>query len=137
MRARIAVDAATGCHVWTGWKIPTGYGRIDVRINGRSLKYPAHRVAYELAKDPIPSGLQIDHLCRNRACCNPDHMEVVTAAENARRAVAIRTGGNVSELHCARGHLRSRSPSGKLVCLPCRAMLNRLYRRGLSAKVAA
>lgn len=57
----------------------------------------AHRKSYEILVGPIPGGLTIDHLCRNRACINPAHMEPVTNAENTRRAAALRT-------HCIKGH---------------------------------
>lgn len=74
----------------------------------------AHRVAYEQAKGPIPTGLQIDHLCRNRACVNPDHLEAVTQGENVRRAVPDR---------CINGHDLNDNPyryHGKRMCRPCR-----------------
>lgn len=66
-----------GCHIWVGSRLPRGYGRF-----GREY---AHRFGYELAKGPIPEGLQIDHLCRNTSCVNPDHLEAVTPLENNRR----------------------------------------------------
>ena len=65
--------------------VGTGHGRYG------------HRDAYEAAKGPIPDGLEIDHLCRNRACINPDHLEAVTHRENVRRAMVLVTG-------CAQGH---------------------------------
>lgn len=79
--ARIEVDAS-GCWIYTGCIAPVGYGQIG---SGGVVLY-THRVSYELHEGPIPNGLHIDHLCRNRACCNPEHLEPVTQAENNRRA---------------------------------------------------
>ncbi len=69
-----------GCWLWPGW-LCHGYG--EVSIKGR--KQRAHRWAYELLVGPIPTGLHIDHLCRNRACVNPAHLEPVTNFENTLR----------------------------------------------------
>ena len=73
------------CWEWTGKRSPEGYGRI---YSGGSMVY-AHRLSYESSTAPIPDGLEIDHLCRNRACVNPAHLEPVTHAENQRR-IALR-----------------------------------------------
>jgi hypothetical protein len=69
--------AEDGCWEWTRGHLPAGYGQL-----GRCY---THRIAYELAHGPIPEGLEIDHLCRNRGCCNPDHLEAVTHHENTLR----------------------------------------------------
>lgn len=74
-----------GCLVWTGLA-RRGYGQL--RVGGRKLA--THRIAYALFVAPIGEALTVDHLCRNRACFNPLHMELVTAAENTRRARAHR-----------------------------------------------
>lgn len=71
-----------GCWIWNGSRYTNGYG--SFYFNGGPK--PAHRVAYTLLRGPIPDGMTIDHLCRTPLCVNPSHMEIVTRAENARRA---------------------------------------------------
>jgi hypothetical protein len=83
-----------GCWEWTGSRKQSGYGNfyVDGKIE------IAHRVLYELMVGEIPEDLVMDHLCRNRGCVRPDHLEPVTHAENMRRAgealVACRNGGH-------------------------------------------
>lgn len=88
----------SGCIEWVGGKTLGGYGAFTVETGHRSsVKAMAHRWAYENYVGPIPEGYDIDHLCRNRACVNPDHLEPVTRAENVRRAAALKT-------ECPAGH---------------------------------
>ena len=93
-----AVNSETGCWDWTGYKNPSGYGRFRVR----SGKILAHRFAYQHFVRPIPSGLVIDHLCRNPGCVNPSHMEPVTQRENQMRGLRNQHAGKT---HCQEGHL--------------------------------
>lgn len=75
------IDAATGCWVWNRTIAENGYGRIY--ISGKSVV--AHRYVFERERGPIPEGMVLDHLCRNRRCVNPDHLESVEQVLNVRR----------------------------------------------------
>lgn len=73
------------CIVWTGARALTGYGKFSRGIAPNARRYNAHRFAY--ASRHGDTALEIDHLCRNRSCVNPDHLEAVTRLENVRRAM--------------------------------------------------
>src|SRR5436190_5807752 len=90
----------SGCWLWTGTKAH-GYGYFTERPGG--FHYRAHRWAYEYLIGPIPSHLQIDHLCRVRHCVNPLHMEPVTAQVNQHRSNSV-SGISARKTHCLRGH---------------------------------
>ena len=97
--------AADGCIVWAGALDSKGYGRVYVgtRLDGRAQTRFAHRVAWELANGPVPDGLPLDHLCRNRACINVAHLEPVTHRVNILRGVGI-TAVNAAKTACISGH---------------------------------
>jgi hypothetical protein len=98
----LEADPATGCVNFTGCINALGYGQIGSGGKRGAWVY-AHRLGYELAKGPIPDGLVIDHLCRNRRCCNPDHLEVVTRGENVLRGMGASVR-NAGKTHCPQGH---------------------------------
>lgn len=104
------VTQAGDCWEWNAYRTPNGYGRF--MDQGRCLY--AHRVAYEFMVGPIPVGLQLDHLCRNRSCCNPAHLDPVPPAVNTQR------GERATATHCPQGHpYGTRPENGKRACRAC------------------
>ena len=90
------VDGAGDCWVWLGAVNDRGYGEFSIR----SRRVKAHRWAYEYLRSEIPDGLELDHLCRNRACVNPWHLEPVDHRENVVRAY----GARPPRTACSNGH---------------------------------
>lgn len=112
---------SNGCWDWVGTKHPGGYGQF--RRHGRMQR--AHRVLYEDIVGKIPDGLTLDHLCRNRGCVNPAHMEPVTRRENILRGDGAGVRGS-RRTHCPRGHalggdnlVRCELKRGKRKCRTC------------------
>ena len=84
------VEKTPTCWLWRGGLHGHGYGQ--VRWDGRRQK--AHRVSYQMFNGPIPDGLELDHLCRTRACVRPDHLEAVTHRTNCLRGSRVRIHGS-------------------------------------------
>mgnify|MGYP001562260252 FL=1 len=87
-----------GCWEWTGAFRRNGYGRY-----GGQPSVLAHRAVYEALVGPIPEGMQLDHLCKNRSCVNPAHLEPVTPKENILRGAGF-AAQNAQMTHCIHGH---------------------------------
>jgi hypothetical protein len=123
--AKVEVHQPAACWEWTGRMGDQGYGIFGYR----ETVFNPHRVAYTLLIEPIPDGMVIDHLCRNRRCVNPDHLQVVSHEENTRRGfapnhVVSRTGV------CRRGHtdFRPRYDGDGFYCFSCAAAAKARYK---------
>lgn len=119
---RFNKNPITGCWDWDTPSKSDGYG--TMWVDGKAEK--AHRFAYELLAGPIPEGLTIDHLCRNRGCVNPKHLEPVTLLINMRRGDCISTK-NAAKTHCPHGHQYNTentyvSPRGGRTCRTCKRL---------------
>lgn len=94
------VDKTPTCWLWIGAIGSGGYGNFYISNVGRKIRTTlAHHWAYEQLIGPVPEGLDLDHLCRNRACVNPAHLEPVTRSTNLRRGV-----GTAGRTECPQGH---------------------------------
>lgn len=135
------VATETGCWEWTGGHfVSTGYASFNLkRDDGIWRPQPAHRVAYELLHGSIPEGLEIDHLCRNRGCVNPGHLEAVTRRENIRRSFGP-SGINARKTHCSKGHPydaeNTRVRRGKRECIECYRAMDRARQKTEKRRVA-
>lgn len=85
IKSNVEIDPVTGCHIWQGSHSGNGRGGGYPRMSLDGQTVAVHRVMYVNANGYVPSKKQIDHVCRNRMCVNPAHLEMVTHKENQRR----------------------------------------------------
>jgi hypothetical protein len=108
------------CHVFRYSKNTYGYGRFTINHKNHFV----HRWVWELENGPIPAGMEIDHMCRNRACCNIDHLRLVTRAVNTLENSVSFSAINKAKTHCINGH-------------PFNEENTRMYRGGRSCRTCA
>ena len=110
--AKVQPCPMSGCWLWTGATMPNGYGVFGGGTRASKWTALSHRHAFVTLVGEIPVGLELDHLCRTRCCCNPAHLEPVTRAVNmARSPLTPHARKNV--MTCKRGHLFSDTNSRK------------------------
>lgn len=124
---RGSIITAEGCCMWMGHVSTGGYG--STKFRGRSIS--AHLLSYNVSIGPVLGGLELDHLCRNRRCWNPDHLEPVTHLVNVRRGLM---GRQREKTHCIHGHLLNGEnllirSNGTRACKTCRLTRLRAYNR--------
>jgi hypothetical protein len=107
IKSRIKISA-NGC--WIGINRPNDQGYVYVQINGKHHKL--HRLSYVAFKGEIPKGMELDHLCRNRNCANPEHLEAVTHTENLNRS-PVQKG---KKQYCKRGHILTNNNIYYYIC---------------------
>lgn len=128
---RVEKEGHDGCWKWIGAMWAKGYGRFT--LPGTQRRIGAHVWGYERYVGPVPEGLELDHLCSNRWCVNPSHLEPVTHLENVRRGRACENGAhNAAKTHCPQGHeytpentyIRPDRPFGRN-CRACGALVTK------------
>lgn len=98
--SKVDKDGPNGCWVWTAGKTGWGYGAFKIAGKQR----PAHIVSYELVVGPVPTGLELDHLCEVISCVNPEHLEAVDHRTNMLRTATTGAAVNSQKTHCVHGH---------------------------------
>lgn len=125
----------SGCWVWAGAK-SKGYGTASVK--GKQVT--VHRAVYEALIGAVPEGMVLDHLCRNKSCCNPEHLEPVTQRVNVLRGTSL-AAVNASKVVCVAGHPLEgenlyETPGGARHCRVCRRARKAEYLERRNAQIA-
>lgn len=133
LRARCQANQ-DGCWIWQGSKADNGYGLVGRNQTGSTV---VHKVMYILTFGMVPADLELDHTCRHRDCCNPEHLEPVTHLENMRRGVS-----RCEKLtECKRGHPFEDGSyyvwRGRKVCKSCQSIRHAEYRSHRSQRISA
>ena len=139
----IAVDPISKCWNWMGAVDRDGYGVFTAtsRYWGSQIKVKAHRFSMFMFSRPCPDDLVVDHLCRNRKCVNPTHLEAVSNKENLLRGVGF-CGVNVRKTHCHNGHEFNelntyKIPNGGRSCKACAREGDKIRKRKYRAEKRA
>ena len=132
---KISPEPNSGCWLWTAALSKKGYAVIQTGRKSEPLLY-AHRLSYEMFRGPIPSKLQIDHLCRVRSCVNPHHLELVTMRENLNRGIRPHS----RKTHCPQGHPYSGenlliTKGRSRICKTCKRKTRNAWRRKIVAAI--
>lgn len=132
--SKFTKGTSSECWAWQGPMSSNGYGNIPLETGRGARATSAHRAVYLILVGEIPAGLDLDHLCRNRRCVNPAHLEPVTRQENIRRAAAFKT-------ECAQGHAYSEEntyyPPSRPTVRVCRECVANIQRRRRANRKAA
>lgn len=142
---KVDVGWTHDCWEWKASTLSNGYGQFSAgRIRGMSVL--AHRISYSMIKGD-PGELQIDHLCHNKKCVNPAHLEAVTAQENTQRAhddglISDYRNGNSAKTHCKNGHPFHGenlviSYKGDRICRACRNKYSRERQAAIRAHASS
>lgn len=128
LEKQIIRDGFTTCWIWSG-TLRNGYGRVWWAPEDRTVS--AHKKIYELSVGPVLPGLELDHLCRNRSCVNPEHLEPVTRRENQIRGEGF-VAKHVLKTHCPKGHeyneVNTYLYKNRRSCRPCTAVSKAEYK---------